>query len=103
MRIFKDVESLRGGLNRQEAVSMNPPLLLDVRPHHRVRDMGAAHGLKAAQMVEDLNREENGGRSEGCVVPRPTAKYWKILIVIGILVTTVLVIIYLVKRWKSHA
>eukprot|EP01083_Nonionella_stella_P064554 168354_1 len=83
-RIFKDVESLRGfrawltqenetgGLNRQEAVSMIPPLLLDVRPHHRVLDMCAAPGSKTAQMVEDLHREENVARSEGRVGPRPT-------------------------------
>ena len=36
----------QGNLNRQEAVSMIPPLLLDVQPHHMVLDMCAAPGSK---------------------------------------------------------
>lgn len=30
-------ENEAGAITRQEAVSMIPPLLLDVQPHHRVR------------------------------------------------------------------
>lgn len=30
-------ENEAGSITRQEAVSMVPPLFLDVRPHHRVR------------------------------------------------------------------
>ena len=41
-----------GGVSRQEAVSMIPPLLLQVEPHHRVLDMCAAPGSKTAQLLE---------------------------------------------------
>ncbi|SCV69372.1 BQ2448_2392 [Microbotryum intermedium] len=43
-----------GNLSRQEAVSMIPPLLLDVQPHHRVLDMCAAPGSKTVQLLEAL-------------------------------------------------
>ena len=32
-------ENEAGAITRQEAVSMIPPLLLDVQPHHRVRSV----------------------------------------------------------------
>lgn len=41
-----------GNLTRQEAVSMVPPVALDVSPHHRVLDMCAAPGSKTTQMLE---------------------------------------------------
>ncbi|CAD6580732.1 MAG: hypothetical protein TREMPRED_002828, partial [Tremellales sp. Tagirdzhanova-0007] len=44
-----------GNLSRQEAVSMIPPLLLDVQPHHQCLDMCAAPGSKTAQIMEALN------------------------------------------------
>jgi multisite-specific tRNA:(cytosine-C5)-methyltransferase len=44
-----------GNISRQEAVSMIPPLLLDVKPHHRVIDLCAAPGSKTAQILEALN------------------------------------------------
>ncbi|GFZ46615.1 Multisite-specific tRNA:(cytosine-C(5))-methyltransferase [Saitozyma sp. JCM 24511] len=44
-----------GNLSRQEAVSMIPPLLLDVEPHHLCLDMCAAPGSKTAQIIEALN------------------------------------------------
>jgi multisite-specific tRNA:(cytosine-C5)-methyltransferase len=44
-----------GNLSRQEAVSMIPPLLMDVQPHHRCLDMCAAPGSKTAQIIEALN------------------------------------------------
>ncbi|KAL7418626.1 tRNA (cytosine-5-)-methyltransferase ncl1 [Cryptotrichosporon argae] len=44
-----------GNLSRQEAVSMIPPLLLDVQPHHKCLDMCAAPGSKTAQIIEALN------------------------------------------------
>jgi multisite-specific tRNA:(cytosine-C5)-methyltransferase len=44
-----------GNLSRQEAVSMIPPLLMDVEPHHRCLDMCAAPGSKTAQIIEALN------------------------------------------------
>lgn len=36
----------QGNITRQEAVSMLPPLFLDVEPHHVVLDMCAAPGSK---------------------------------------------------------
>ena len=33
-----------GHMNRQEAVSMIPPLLLDAKPHHKILDMCASPG-----------------------------------------------------------
>lgn len=44
-----------GNLSRQEAVSMIPPLLMDVEPHHVCLDMCAAPGSKTAQIIEALN------------------------------------------------
>ena len=40
------VQNDAGGITRQEAVSMVPPLFLDVQPHHKVLDMCAAPGSK---------------------------------------------------------
>ena len=54
-----------GAITRQEAVSMIPPLLLDVKPSHRVLDMCAAPGSKTFQLLEMLHvfaaDEKNGG------------------------------------------
>ena len=41
-----------GAINRQEAVSMIPPLLLAVEPGHAVIDLCAAPGSKTAQILE---------------------------------------------------
>ncbi|PBJ72690.1 hypothetical protein BCY84_15255 [Trypanosoma cruzi cruzi] len=43
-----------GYLTRQETVSMLPPVLLQVRPGHRVLDMCAAPGSKTSQILEAL-------------------------------------------------
>jgi 16S rRNA C967 or C1407 C5-methylase (RsmB/RsmF family) len=48
-------ETEAGNVSRQEAVSMIPPLLLDVQPHHAVLDMCAAPGSKTAQLLEALH------------------------------------------------
>lgn len=48
-------ENEQGNISRQEAVSMIPPLLLDVHPHHMVLDMCAAPGSKTAQLIEFLH------------------------------------------------
>ncbi len=37
LRYCHYVTCFQGNISRQEAVSMIPPLLLDVRPHHKVR------------------------------------------------------------------
>ncbi|GAX75610.1 hypothetical protein CEUSTIGMA_g3054.t1 [Chlamydomonas eustigma] len=44
-----------GSISRQEAVSMVPPLFLDVQPHHAVLDMCAAPGSKTQQLLEALH------------------------------------------------
>ncbi|XP_058058865.1 tRNA (cytosine(34)-C(5))-methyltransferase isoform X2 [Anopheles bellator] len=48
-------ETNSGNISRQEAVSMIPPLVLDVQSHHRVLDMCAAPGSKTAQLIEALH------------------------------------------------
>lgn len=58
-----------GYLSRQEVVSMIPPLVLDVEPHHKVLDMCAAPGSKTAQIIEMLHsKDEDGKLPEGLVV-----------------------------------
>lgn len=54
-RAFLMAQYDQGNLNRQEAVSMIPPLLLDVQPQHMVLDMCAAPGSKTAQLIEGLH------------------------------------------------
>ncbi|ODQ67766.1 S-adenosyl-L-methionine-dependent methyltransferase [Nadsonia fulvescens var. elongata DSM 6958] len=56
---FLVVETDVGHISRQETVSMIPPLLLDVKPHHSVLDMCAAPGSKTAQIIEALHAEPN--------------------------------------------
>lgn len=53
-RVKKIIAALNEGgyLTRQEAVSMIPPLMLDVRPGMRVLDMCAAPGSKTSQLLE---------------------------------------------------
>ncbi|KAK9764322.1 tRNA (cytosine-5-)-methyltransferase ncl1 [Basidiobolus ranarum] len=50
-----------GNISRQEAVSMLPPLLLDVQPHHWVMDMCAAPGSKTAQIIEAIHANDQDG------------------------------------------
>lgn len=52
---FLVFETEVGNISRQEAVSMVPPLFLDVQPHHKVMDMCAAPGSKTAQLLEALH------------------------------------------------
>uniref|UniRef100_A0A914XV54 tRNA (cytosine(34)-C(5))-methyltransferase n=1 Tax=Panagrolaimus superbus TaxID=310955 RepID=A0A914XV54_9BILA len=47
-----------GVLSRQEAVSMVPPLLLDVKPEHMVLDMCAAPGSKTMQLIELMHKDD---------------------------------------------
>lgn len=71
-RAFLMAQYDQGNLNRQEAVSMIPPLLLDVQPHHNVLDMCAAPGSKTAQLLEGLhggvNYTDNFKTPSGMVV-----------------------------------
>ncbi|KXN81699.1 tRNA (cytosine(34)-C(5))-methyltransferase [Leucoagaricus sp. SymC.cos] len=55
---FLVFETETGNISRQEAVSMLPPLFLDVQPHHRVMDMCAAPGSKTAQLLEALHARD---------------------------------------------
>ncbi|XP_052869160.1 tRNA (cytosine(34)-C(5))-methyltransferase [Anopheles cruzii] len=59
-------ETNSGNISRQEAVSMIPPLVLDVQPHHRVLDMCAAPGSKTAQLIEALHGAVVEGPSTRC-------------------------------------
>ncbi|KAF8906542.1 S-adenosyl-L-methionine-dependent methyltransferase [Gymnopilus junonius] len=55
---FLVFETEVGNVSRQEAVSMLPPLFLDVEPHHKVMDMCAAPGSKTAQILEALHAQD---------------------------------------------
>ncbi|KAL4234994.1 tRNA (cytosine(34)-C(5))-methyltransferase [Mactra antiquata] len=61
-------ETESGNISRQEAVSMIPPLLLEIEPHHKILDMCAAPGSKTAQLIEMLHNDENILVPEGFVV-----------------------------------
>jgi len=65
---FLVYESDAGNLSRQEAVSMVPPLLLDVQSHHYVLDACAAPGSKTAQLVESLHHSTPGLIPEGLII-----------------------------------
>ena len=54
---FLVIENEVGNISRQEAVSMIPPLVLDVKSHHKVLDMCAAPGSKTAQLIESLHAD----------------------------------------------
>eukprot|EP00116_Pleurobrachia_bachei_P000864 sb/3461126/ len=54
---FMISEVERGSIARQEAVSMIPPLCLDVKSHHTVLDMCAAPGSKTIQLLEALHAD----------------------------------------------
>lgn len=59
----------QGYISRQEAVSMIPPFLLQVEPHHKVLDMCASPGSKTAQLLEFLHAKDRAGvHSTGMVV-----------------------------------
>ncbi|KAM4875162.1 RNA cytosine C(5)-methyltransferase NSUN2 isoform 2-T2 [Thomomys bottae] len=61
-------ETESGNISRQEAVSMVPPLLLDVQPHHKILDMCAAPGSKTTQLIEMLHADMNVPFPEGFVI-----------------------------------
>ncbi|VDM24473.1 unnamed protein product, partial [Toxocara canis] len=56
---FLVTESELGNISRQEAVSMIPPLLLDVKGHHKVLDACAAPGSKTMQIVEKMHEDSD--------------------------------------------
>lgn len=65
---FLVLETTVGNISRQEAVSMIPPLLMDVQPHHAVLDMCAAPGSKTAQIVEALHANDEKELASGFVI-----------------------------------
>ncbi|RLV95421.1 hypothetical protein JA1_001034 [Spathaspora sp. JA1] len=65
---FLVIETQVGNISRQEAVSMIPPLLLDVQPNHYVLDMCAAPGSKTAQLVEALHSQDEKELATGFVL-----------------------------------
>ncbi|KAJ6256354.1 hypothetical protein Dda_8852 [Drechslerella dactyloides] len=58
LQAFLVSETSSGNISRQEAVSMIPPLLMDVESHHTVLDMCAAPGSKTAQLIEAVHSGE---------------------------------------------
>ena len=61
--------SENGDVTRQEAVSMIPPMLLDIEPDHLVLDMCAAPGSKTSQLLEQLHQKCVPGASpSGAVI-----------------------------------
>ena len=63
------VQSNAGFVTRQETVSMIPPVVLSVEPHHSVLDMCAAPGSKTSQMLEIVSQQRPGEREpKGCIV-----------------------------------
>lgn len=65
---FLIMETAGGNISRQEAVSMIPPLLLDVQTHHKVLDMCAAPGSKTAQIIEMIHAADSNPVPSGLVV-----------------------------------
>ncbi|XP_076810972.1 RNA cytosine C(5)-methyltransferase NSUN2-like [Clavelina lepadiformis] len=65
---FLIAETESGHITRQEAVSMIPPLLLDVQPHHKVLDMCAAPGSKTAQIIELLHQDDTKPIPDGLCI-----------------------------------
>ncbi|CAL1352881.1 unnamed protein product [Linum trigynum] len=66
---FLKLENEIGNITRQEAVSMVPPLFLDVRPEHFILDMCAAPGSKTFQLLEIIYQSTKPGLlPEGMVI-----------------------------------
>ncbi|XP_029175579.1 tRNA (cytosine(34)-C(5))-methyltransferase [Nylanderia fulva] len=65
---FLIAETNNGSISRQEVVSMVPPLVLDVKPSHKVLDMCAAPGSKTVQLIEMVHADEGNIPPEGFVI-----------------------------------
>ncbi|CAF1130463.1 unnamed protein product [Adineta steineri] len=68
LKEFLYEQTEHGNISRQEAVSMIPPLVLDIQPHHKILDMCAAPGSKTAQIIECLHRDETNPIPSGFVI-----------------------------------
>lgn len=71
---FLIAETTTGNISRQEAVSMIPPIVLDVKPHHKVLDTCASPGSKTAQLIEALHADEHDNIPSGFVVANDVSK-----------------------------
>ncbi|VDL91479.1 unnamed protein product [Schistocephalus solidus] len=69
---FRIFSAFSGNISRQEAVSMLPPLVLDVKEHHAVLDLCAAPGSKSAQLVELLHADAEKRNSDGTGYAEPS-------------------------------
>lgn len=69
---FLVAETTVGNISRQEAVSMIPPLLMDIEPHHAVLDMCAAPGSKTAQLIEAIHAGEETRTEQAIAQVVPT-------------------------------
>lgn len=67
---FLVYETDAGNFSRQEAVSMIPPLLLDVQPGHTALDMCAAPGSKSVQILEALHGHADDAKAGDAKVPQ---------------------------------
>ncbi|KAK6923360.1 SAM-dependent methyltransferase RsmB/NOP2-type [Dillenia turbinata] len=65
---FLKLENEIGNITRQEAVSMVPPLFLDVHPEHFIIDMCAAPGSKTFQLLEIIHQSSEPGLLPGGMV-----------------------------------
>ncbi|KAJ2747400.1 tRNA (cytosine-5-)-methyltransferase ncl1 [Coemansia sp. BCRC 34301] len=72
---FLVTETEVGNISRQEAVSMVPPLFLDVQSSHYVLDMCAAPGSKTAQLIEALHTDAEPGKPPAGLVVANDADY----------------------------
>ena len=61
LRQFLETHTQTGRVNRQEAVSMLPPLLLQARPGHAILDLCAAPGSKTVLLLSQLTSTPAGG------------------------------------------
>eukprot|EP01111_Echinosteliopsis_oligospora_P002084 TRINITY_DN1305_c0_g1_i1.p1 TRINITY_DN1305_c0_g1~~TRINITY_DN1305_c0_g1_i1.p1 ORF type:complete len:779 (+),score=289.13 TRINITY_DN1305_c0_g1_i1:45-2381(+) len=71
---FLIAQSEQGNITRQEAVSMLPPLFLDVQPQHTVLDMCAAPGSKTTQIIESLHAASGNAPPKGLVIANDVDK-----------------------------
>jgi 16S rRNA C967 or C1407 C5-methylase (RsmB/RsmF family) len=67
---FLITETELGHIYRQEAVSMIPPMLLDIQPHHKILDMCAAPGSKTAQLIEALHGDFESSHQKSYLFPQ---------------------------------
>jgi 16S rRNA C967 or C1407 C5-methylase (RsmB/RsmF family) len=68
IRDFMIHRDSQGQINRQEIVSMIPPLLLDVQPGQVIWDACAAPGSKTAQIIDEIHKNQDVIFPDGIVI-----------------------------------